>query len=108
MGKRDDLYSVDPSPFPVHFPRMSSLGLLEIDFEGHWLRLEANWLGRVRLLVDRRCVAQKLKWFKSSDLPIVSAQLDDGTLVEGYAKTDSNGSRIRFAIAVDGRTVART
>ena len=87
---------------------MSSLGLLEIDFEGHWLRLEANWLGSVTLYIDRRKAAQKLKWFKPSDLPLVSAQLEDGTLVEGYAKTDGNSGRIRFAISVDGRTVART
>ena len=87
---------------------MSSLGLLEIDFEGRWIRLEANWLGSVTLSVDRKRVDRKLKWFKPTELPLVSAELDDGTLLEGFAKMDSNGGRIRFAISVDGRTIART
>jgi len=84
-----------------------SAGLLEIDFEGHWLRLEASWMGQVKLLVDRKVVAKKLKWFQASDLPLVSCELDDGTRVEGFAKSDSSTGRIRFAIAVDGRTIAR-
>ena len=80
---------------------------LEIDFEGNWIRLEASWFGQVRLLVNRRVVAKRLKWFQSSDVPLVAAELDDGTLVEGYAKTDGQSGNIRFAIAVDGRTIAR-
>ena len=86
---------------------MSAMGLLEIDFDGNWIRLEASWLGQVKLLVNRRVVAKKLKWFQSSDLPLVEAELDDGTRVEGFAKTDGSTGRIRFAIAVDGRTIAR-
>ena len=84
-----------------------SISRLEIDFEGHWIKLEANWLGTVSLFVDRRVVAKKLKWFQPTDSPLVTAELDDGTMIEGFAKSDSNTGSIRFAIAVDGRTIAR-
>jgi len=82
---------------------MSGMGLLEVDFEGRWLRLEASWLGQVKLMVDGKVRDSKLKWFKSSDAPLVMTSLSDGTDVEGYAKTDGNTGRIRFAISVNGR-----
>ena len=83
-------------------------GLLEIDFEGHWIRVEYGWLGQVRLFIDRKKVASKLSWFGSADMPRVSAELPDGSEVEVYYKGDMNSGRTRLAIAVDRRTIART
>ena len=82
---------------------------LEVDFEGHWIRIQANFLGKVTLYVDQSPVASRMKWFKPSDLPLLHAELPDGTPIQGFARTDSSGSgQFNFAIAVGGRTIART
>ena len=83
-------------------------GLLEIDFEGHWIRVEHGWLGQVRLFIDLKKVASTLSWFGSADMPRLRGELPDGTEVEVYYKGDMNSGRSRLAIAVGGRTIART
>ena len=82
--------------------------MLEVLFEDRWLRAEVGLIGQVRLYVDRKLVAKKLDWFGAKDMPRLYAELDDGSTVEVYSKTDEADYRSRLAISVDGQTIART